>query len=178
MSSVPEKVSRCETIIGYIFGNKSNCVNALYAFTGACCDFGAFRIVNKNDKLAILGDVILQYHLCQRWQRLGLSRGNITRLCMNQEVTGNIGEWTSIIQETGSNTELARVGRLHGLDACVVLNPGTTSVSARTMATTIEAVIAAVKIDGDDAAVEQVLGRLGLIHELLQLVTLQNSARP
>ena len=59
---------------------------------------------------------------------------------------------------------------MHGLELCVLLNPGTSSVSKNTMSTTIEALLAAVHIDGGDAALEQVIARLGLIPASLEEV--------
>ncbi len=65
------------------------------------------------------------------------------------------------------------MGRRLGLDACVVLDRGRLDVSRDTMATKIKAIIGAVQLDGGDAAVGPLLDRLGLIHPLLQVVTLQ-----
>lgn len=80
-------------------------------------------------------------------------------------------DWTRIVQETASNVNLAIVGKAKGLDSCVVLNPGTTSVTDSVMATTIEAIIGAVELDGGRAAAGEVIEGLGLSHDLLNLVT-------
>jgi ribonuclease-3 len=50
------------------------------------------------------------------------------------------------------NPNLAAVGFAHRLGDCVILNPGTLKVSAKTMATTVEAILGAAHIDGGDAA--------------------------
>ena len=82
-------------------------------------------------------------------------------------------DWSSILKETGSNVNLARVGKEHGLDKCAVLNPGTNSVSDKTVASLVQAVIGAVHQDADVAAVDAVLSRLGLVHELIKPVILR-----
>lgn len=60
--------------------------------------------------------------------------------------------WTAIIRaDLVTNSRLAERGRTLGLDACVICDPGTTTVSDGMLATTLEAVIAAVYVDsGND----------------------------
>lgn len=56
-------VDDCEAIIGYQFADKNFCIEAMHAYTGgtlASC-------VRKNDRLAILGGVVLHEHICRRW---------------------------------------------------------------------------------------------------------------
>jgi len=52
------------------------------------------------------------------------------------------------------------------------LNPGATAVSEKTMATTVEALIAAAFYDGGEDALEKLLDTLGLDHEYMHSVTL------
>ena len=59
------------------------------------------------------------------------------------------------------------MGFQHGLDACVILNGGTTVVSDKTMASTVEAVVGAVELDCGSQAMMQVATRLGLVHASL-----------
>jgi ribonuclease III len=61
-----------------------------------------------------------------------------------------------------SNANLAAIGLRHNLNRCVHLNPGTTAVSDKTMATTVEAILGAVHVDGGDAALGLVMAKLGL----------------
>jgi len=61
------------------------------------------------------------------------------------------------------------IGFAHELDRCVNLHPGTASVSARTMVTTVEAILGAAHIDGGDGALAQVVQGLGLTHDLLRV---------
>lgn len=62
-----------------------------------------------------------------------------------------------------------------GLDQCINLNPGTDRVSQDMMATTIEAILGAVHLDGGDDALASVMARLGLTSELLVTFTLLTS---
>lgn len=70
-----------------------------------------------------------------------------------------------------SNLHLSEVGFGHRLDTCVITNTGTPRVTANTMATTVEAILGAVYLDGGEDAVGRVLTTLGMTHEFLQAVT-------
>ena len=76
------------------------------------------------------------------------------------------GQWDTIRQAVLGNSRLGSAGLDHGLKPCVVLNPGTADVSAKTMATTVEAILGAAHIDGGDAALAQVTESLDLTHPL------------
>lgn len=65
------------------------------------------------------------------------------------------------------NGNLSQVGSQLGLGACINLNPGTIAVSARAMATAVEAILGAVHQDGGDAALARVMADIGLTHEFL-----------
>ena len=78
----------------------------------------------------------------------------------------------SVEQALLINSNFNAVGDGHGLDVCVILNLGTSVVSHKTMAITIEAILGAVFIDGGADALGAVLAILGLAHELLKVVTL------
>ncbi|KIW57534.1 hypothetical protein PV05_06075 [Exophiala xenobiotica] len=149
MSSDMDKVKQCEAVIGYEFANKAFGLEALYNFPGYRREPGADA--KKNDALAIFGEVVLLQNLCQEWYRLNLS----------------IVEWTTIRQEVVNNEYLAKVGNNNGLDKCIILNSGATSVSDKTMATFVKALFGAVKLDGGDAAVAGVVRQLKLRYELL-----------
>lgn len=49
---------------------------------------------------------------------------------------------------------------------------GTANVSAKTMATTVEAILGAAYLDGGVGALARVMEFLGLVHRLLEVVTL------
>ncbi|ETI22117.1 hypothetical protein G647_06189 [Cladophialophora carrionii CBS 160.54] len=153
MAAVPEKVRQCESIIGYEFAEKRHGIDALFAYSGSCRYMGSILAIKKNDTLGIFGDIVIQDHLCRQWLAIGLSKG--------------MRQWTQIRQQAASNSNLASIGKARGLDACVVLNPGTAEVTDSVMATTVEAIIGAVSLDGGRAAAEKVMDRLNVTHELL-----------
>lgn len=53
----------------------------------------------------------------------------------------------------------------------MILNPGTATVSDKTMATTVEAILGAVHLDQGEPNFQAVLSTLGLGHEYLPAVT-------
>ena len=65
------------------------------------------------------------------------------------------------------NSELAAAGFRLGLDDCILLNLGTASVSDKTMATTMEAILGAVELDAGPDALTEVANRLGIVHSSL-----------
>lgn len=68
------------------------------------------------------------------------------------------------MQQVGSNVNLDRAGRRHGLDVFVCRNPSQRAgVSPATMATTVEAILGAVYLDGGIDNVSQVMQTLGLV---------------
>lgn len=90
-------------------------------------------------------------------------------------------EWSAIIRnDLVTNVRLASRGRELGLDACVICDPGTPTVSTDMLATTFEAVIAAVYLDSgaDLDTVETVMERLGFFNHPLLLVTFYNPLTP
>jgi dsRNA-specific ribonuclease len=69
-----------------------------------------------------------------------------------------------------NNTNLARVGFAHGIDALILLNPGCPSASNEMVATTVEAICGAAYSDAVDAGedgydvVRGIMERLGLFN--------------
>ena len=75
-----------------------------------------------------------------------------------------VGRANDIVQRVGSNANLDRVGRLHGLDAFVCRNPAQGAhVSPITMTATVEAILGAVYLDGGIESVSEVMEILGLV---------------
>lgn len=72
-----------------------------------------------------------------------------------------------------SNGNLARRGQDLGIGTCVFCNEGTV-VSAKMIASTLEAIVGAVYLDGGDAAVSLVIEHLGLTNHRLLMVTLKS----
>ncbi|EXJ81807.1 hypothetical protein A1O1_07872 [Capronia coronata CBS 617.96] len=154
MASHEANVATCESIIQYVFIDKRLCLEAIQASGHVLQWQHNFTRVSKNDRLAVLGDVVTKAHLCEKWFATGRSKG----------------QWTQAEQALLSNAKLSTVGYDHGLQDCVILNEGTPSVSPKTMATTVEAIFGAVFLDGGFRALGAVLVTLGLAHAFLELV--------
>lgn len=91
----------------------------------------------------------------------------------------SIGQWDQIRQEALGNVNLANAGFSLGLRDCVVLNPGRRAgdVSVGMMATSVEAKLGAVHLDGSDAALTAVMEALDLFsHSLLAGATVRPQA--
>ena len=75
-----------------------------------------------------------------------------------------VGRASDIVQQVGSNANLDRVGRLHGLDAFICRNPAQGGyVSPATTTATVEATLGAVYLDSGIENVSQVMQNLGLV---------------
>lgn len=68
------------------------------------------------------------------------------------------------MQRVGSNANLDRVGRLHGLEGFICRNPSQRGhISPVTMTATVEAILGAVYLDGGIENASQVMETLGLV---------------
>ncbi|KAH8694870.1 hypothetical protein BGW36DRAFT_462567 [Talaromyces proteolyticus] len=146
------KIHLCEEITGHsIISGKLSFAEALN-MTGEMVRFEQKLIqLPKNDRLAVYGDTVAQEHLCRQWLGTHLTKG----------------QWTNIRNEILTNENLTRVGFQNGLDRCLTLNRGLSTVSPRMMATAVEAILGAVHRDGGDTALATVMDRLGLRSDLL-----------
>ena len=78
-----------------------------------------------------------------------------------------LGAWTRIRSRT-TNSHLAAVGFAHGLNTYMIRHPVAIGVpSTASMATTVEAILGAVALDGGADAFFHVANLLGLVHELI-----------
>ncbi|ORY55847.1 ribonuclease III domain-containing protein [Pseudomassariella vexata] len=142
------KIASCEDIINYTFQSKILCaLNAAADFSAHVFTNGIFKLP-RNDRLAVYGDSIADFHLCDLWYEQGPARSK--------------GQWSAIRKDVLGNDNLAHVGFEHGLDKCVVLNGGTYKVSKSMMATAVEAILGAVHKDGGNDGLVLVMRRLGL----------------
>ncbi|KAF5550731.1 ribonuclease III domain-containing protein [Fusarium mexicanum] len=156
MTSCPRfsrKVAECESIIAYEFNSKSLCAQALHTAADSmsvCVMDGSFKKMPKNDRLAVYGDAAAAAYLCSLWIKGGLPKRD---------------DRVQI---------LLLFGRENGLHRCINMNGGTTRVSSGMVATTVEAILGAVEIDGGRDALARVMNRLGLTqHGLLSSVPSQ-----
>lgn len=76
-------VARCEEKLDYTFSDKLPCATAINAGPGGVARLldGHSHLIQKNDRIAILGDIVASERLAQLWLRQRLSKGNIPRAC-------------------------------------------------------------------------------------------------
>jgi len=75
-------VAACESIIQYEFNDKLRCLDALNTFGHELIWQNNFTRVEKNDRLAVLGDNVTRAHCCRRWFPTGRSKGRGTPLTL------------------------------------------------------------------------------------------------
>ena len=77
MDQTEHKVVMCKEIIGHDFQDMLLCLEALQT-TGYHLWFLDERVfINKNDRLAVLGDAVSRVSLCQRWLNANRTKGEI-----------------------------------------------------------------------------------------------------
>ena len=79
VATTEPKVAACESIIHYEFANKLLCLEALQASGHMLRWEGTLNRIEKNDRLAVLGDAIAQAHFFKRWFHTGRSKGRYSR---------------------------------------------------------------------------------------------------
>ncbi|KAK8134972.1 hypothetical protein PG984_006984 [Apiospora sp. TS-2023a] len=153
-------VARCENILGYRFKSKILLAEALTVELNSAPG-GQFKLgtsyfyLPPNKRLALYGDSILRTYLARKWLELGPSG------------TGQL--WSVTASDALSDQNFGRIYLKLGLGLCVTseppndgkLNPDKDKLPKH-MATTMEAIVAAVFMDGGDEALEIVLGRMGM----------------
>lgn len=154
--NIGTKLANCETAIGHSFRSKGIGAQALIA--RGYVDLPA-PLVHKgtpidcedtNEFLAIHGEAVATSYLSLKWLKKGLNRD----------------QWNTILQSALSNRNLAQIGRRHGLEKCLVTNPDV-EIGIVTIALSVKAIIGAVHYDAGEEAATQVIGTLGLTHDLL-----------
>ncbi|OCK79107.1 hypothetical protein K432DRAFT_259003, partial [Lepidopterella palustris CBS 459.81] len=151
-AGLEDKIAICKTIISYDFGDKLLCAKAFSTFpTGGAIQGAVYRLP-RNDRMAVYGDAG--------------TAASYTAI-FNDNMLTSIGQWDTIRQAVLGISNLATVGFAHELLCSVILNPGTATTSYKTMATTMEAIVGAVCIDGSDGALGQVMESLNLAHSSL-----------
>lgn len=137
-----------EAIIGYTFSDPLILWEALQAAGSPNRSAGTRRFPDGNKRLAVLGDTVLKLVLVGEWYDSGDARGRAS----------------DIVQQVGSNANLDRVGRAHGLDGLICRNPAQGGqISQVTMTATMEAILGGVYLDGGINHVSQVMQTLRLV---------------
>ena len=78
MSAYEKKITQCEQLLRYDFKNKLFCLEALQTSGNPLIWENGYRIIRKNENLAVLGDVVMKAHLCKRWYSTGRVKGRIS----------------------------------------------------------------------------------------------------
>ncbi|KAH9865718.1 hypothetical protein J1614_009305 [Plenodomus biglobosus] len=156
------RVGHIEVRTGYNFKNKLLCIEALKRTGKASPLFyrGASVVLDRNNRLALLGDRVLSLALCEIWFHSGHSTGNYN--IMNKF--------------TETRAALNITGRAMKLHQDILLHSSTPESSNDQVAETFEAIIGAIYVDSDHSVltVKEVLNNLGLDnHEFLQTVDSQ-----
>ena len=160
------KTRGVEAIIGYTFNDPLILWEALQAAGSGTCSAGTRRFADGNKRLAMLGDAILKLVLVKDWYDTLDIRGILPFLSTMVAPASDTGleRASDIVGRVGSNANLDRVGRFHWLDDFICCNPAQAGhISLNTMATTVEAILGAVYIDGGIDRVSQVMQTLGLV---------------
>ncbi|KAF2475293.1 ribonuclease III [Lindgomyces ingoldianus] len=152
------KLAHCEYITGHTFTSKRLGLEALQMAGGPLgtdgiveyC--GTYLPVPKNKRLAIIGDATLDHVLSLIWYHTGRAKK----------------DWTTFREQVVSNSALNTRGRALDLDKCILPNVPGDVISVEMLATTLEAVIGAVRCDGGDEAAERAMRNMGFMeHEML-----------
>lgn len=164
-SQIATKVREVQNIIGYTFEDHFILWEALQAPGSITRLFGRRNMPDGNKRLAILGDTIMKLVLIEEWYEGAEDRGK-NQIPIHRPysvLTERAGRASQIVSDVGSNVNLDRVGRLHRLDQHINRNAAQGQlISPVTMTATVEAILAAVYIDGGLSAVKQVMQTLGL----------------
>ncbi|KAL1644858.1 hypothetical protein SLS61_008539 [Didymella pomorum] len=159
-----QQVAEMERIISYTFNDRHLAVESLYHGGFPIHFDGDWITPQRNERLAIMGDSLLDTLLIRKWLTTVNGAGRLLRAV----------DWTGIIRnDLVTNNKLASRGRALGLHICVIKDPGTGTVSDGMIATTFEAIIGAVFVDSSDSldAVHGVMNRLGFFDHPLFMVT-------
>ncbi|KAK7994894.1 hypothetical protein PG990_013667 [Apiospora arundinis] len=150
-------VSRCEDILGYKFKSKVLLAEALNIEVNSS-PAGQLKLgtahfyLAQNKRLAIYGDSIVRTYLARKWLELGPSS------------TG--ASWGVLSSKVLSDQNLASIYLKLGLAPCMTSAPNDGNLNPdklpKYMATTVEAIIAAVFVDGGDEALELAMERFGI----------------
>ncbi|KAF2249755.1 ribonuclease III [Trematosphaeria pertusa] len=162
--SMDARVELAESILDYTFVDKTLCLEALMMAGGPCGTKamatynGQLYPVDKNTRLAVVGDRLLDTVLSEMWFATGRIKDDETKIRL----------------ALTSNDALAVRAESLGLDKCIRVNDGQAKISPYMNATTLEALVGAVHLDvgGGGAgfeAVRKVMTRLGFLeHTLLK----------
>lgn len=138
----PELIAQCEQRIGYTFQDKSLLSAALTHASGA------LHRLKSNERLEFLGDAILGFIVCER--------------LFHQYPEYLEGDLTKVKSVVVSRNTCARISEELGLSEFLILGKGMTThphVPPSLLSDVFESLIAAIYLDGGDAAAREFLER-------------------
>ncbi|KAL8793143.1 MAG: hypothetical protein Q9195_004255 [Heterodermia aff. obscurata] len=134
--------------IGYQCINTDNLWTALQADGTKVDSENKPQPFRGNKRLAVVGDAVLKLALVEDWYPTGTPESRVA----------------DILAEVSTNDQLNLRGKEVGLDQYVyITNTGQATVSKRTMADAMEAILGAVYLDGGIQATKTVMKALGLV---------------
>ncbi|KAJ4357102.1 hypothetical protein N0V95_002758 [Ascochyta clinopodiicola] len=135
---VANRLALLERIIDYVFNRKILGVEAMNSGGQPVHFTGQWHQLQRNDRLAVLGDKAIDMVLCPLWFDARDAQGRPL----------TVGQWSSLQQDLVTDDHLAERAFSLGLDAVVIVNPGHFGrISNRVMAKALEAIIGAVYKD-------------------------------
>ncbi|KZM23777.1 ribonuclease III [Ascochyta rabiei] len=145
---VAHKLALLERMINRIFNQNLLRVESINSDGQPVFYSGQWRQIGKNDRLAIVGDRVIDMVLCTSWFDVRNAEGRLLTK----------GQWSELQGDLVTDDRLARRGFSLGLDDVVIKNPGHHGrISNGMMANAVEAIIGAVYVDSGyslDATVE------------------------
>ncbi|KAI0015502.1 hypothetical protein F4780DRAFT_69879 [Xylariomycetidae sp. FL0641] len=155
-------VRKCERALGYEFKNKLLCYEALNCSYQAVVPHPEnptfYRIIPTSQHLAILGDKLLDQRLALAWYRRNVVQYS------PQAMAG----WTRLMTRVPTNQNLTKVALQHNFHRIIFAEASasdSTLLSERIGGTTVEALIAAVYLDGGEEKLEDLMRRWRLYDE-------------
>lgn len=125
-NKVAETKPMLKRVTGYEFGEDQFLLEAI--------DTTGLRISQSNQRLALLGDIVLKHVILDEWYPTGKPKG-----------AGN-----ALVSNIGSNSNLAAVASRIGLKNLIITNPGHCGpISQGMLATAMEAILGAIYLDCD-----------------------------
>ena len=143
---------------------------------------GNNHLIEANKRLAILGDAVASQILCKIWFESKDQFGTFT--CTHPITPPNHADdfegafqspaaWNNIRQGTLQNAALATMGNALGLGSTIIASPGHFGRPGTVMmATTMEALLGAVYLDGGNEAVTRVMIHVELTQPPVMSTTL------
>ncbi|CAI6336215.1 unnamed protein product [Periconia digitata] len=161
--NIDQRIATVTNMFGHIFVRKNLCAEALQMAGPVACVIvnDAVSWVPKNNRLAIVGDAILDTVLCRKWYEGSDSAG-----------PRPAHAWSSARLQIVGNEALNVRGNALGLGPMIIAGGGFAGAATPSMiATTFEAVFGAIYIDGGEAAVLDAVQHLDLQNHPSLMVT-------